>query len=248
MQQLCGNLADYNTYTEVSCNKVGNQIIAKKSTLGLTDVLAMAGLSILSSCDCTKSSFNRALILLTAANFAPTTTIDTTWMAASISITFNKQMPDTVSSVCGSADGITKCGLRTIIFTDKMTGKLVNWPFNGFTWDAGFWVLTLNPAQAAATCVLTATLQLINYPTVTYSQDITAIVKQPPPPDLFQPYPIVIATMTLNATISQEAYLQLPPLNASYSYAVTSKQKFEASVDGNYLLKVLSINETDVGI
>ena len=48
--------------------------------------------------------------------------------------------------------------------------------------------------------------------------------------------------MTLNATINQEAFLELPKLDASYSYLVTSRQTFEVSVNGN-LLKVLSANE-----
>jgi len=78
--------------------------------------------------------------------------------------------------------------------------------------------LTLNPAQASATCVLTATLKSSDYPTVTYSQDITAIVEQPKP--------LSIAPMTLNATINQEALLDLPKLDASYSYFVTNNQKF----------------------
>jgi hypothetical protein len=55
-----------------------------------------------------------------------------------------------------------------------------------------------------------------------------------------------MSSIVLNATIKQAAYLQLPKLKASYSYAVTSKQTFEASVDGN-ILKVLSTNEADVG-
>jgi hypothetical protein len=78
--------------------------------------------------------------------------------------------------------------------------------------------LTLNPAQASATCVLTATIKSGDYPTVTYSQDITAIIEQPKP--------LSIATMTLNATINQEASLDLPQLDASYSYLVTSKPTF----------------------
>ncbi len=52
--------------------------------------------------------------------------------------------------------------------------------------------------------------------------------------------------MALNATINEAVYLKLPPLDASYSYVVTSKQNFEVSVDGN-ILKVLTTNETDVG-
>ncbi len=61
VEQLCGTLADYNTYTEVPCNKVGNQIIVKR--LGTSMTLAMAGLSILSDCDCAITSFNPALIV-----------------------------------------------------------------------------------------------------------------------------------------------------------------------------------------
>ncbi len=53
-----------------------------------------------------------------------------------------------------------------------------------------------------------------------------------------------ISNMVLNATISQEAFLVLPYLDAQYTYFVVSKQNFEASVDGN-LLKVLSKNETE---
>ncbi len=82
--------------------------------------------------------------------------------------------------------------------------------------------------------MLTATLKSSIYPTVTYSQDITAIVEEIKIPgvDLAQPKPLsiattlLIATMTLNATINQEAFLELPKLDASYSYLVTSKQTF----------------------
>jgi hypothetical protein len=49
-EQLCGILSDYNFYTEVPCNKVGNQIIVKKPGSSMT--IAMASASILSNCDC----------------------------------------------------------------------------------------------------------------------------------------------------------------------------------------------------
>ena len=86
-------------------------------------------------------------------------------------------MPDTVSSVCGLADGFSKCGLgpRVIIFTNKMTNQLFTFPQNGLHWDAASSVLTIDPAQTIGTCMLTATLQLVNYPEVVYSQDITSI-------------------------------------------------------------------------
>ena len=49
-KQLCATLSDYNFYTEVPCKKVGNQIIVTRP--GPNKVLAMAGLSILSNCEC----------------------------------------------------------------------------------------------------------------------------------------------------------------------------------------------------
>ena len=52
--------------------------------------------------------------------------------------------------------------------------------------------------------------------------------------------------MAMNATIGQEAFLDLPKFDAQYTYIVVSKPKFEASVDGNQL-KVLSNNEKDEG-
>ena len=86
--------------------------------------------------------------------------------------------------------------------------------------------------QANATSVLTATISLVNYPTTSYSQDITATVS-----------PVYIPDMVLNATINQEAIIEL---DAQYSYVVTSKQTFEALIDRN-LLKVLSTAETNAG-
>jgi hypothetical protein len=149
------------------------------------------------------------------------------------------QMPDTVSAVCGLADGFSKCGLgpRVITFTDKITGQPVAFPYNGFTWNAVTSVLTRDPAQAAAgTCVLTATVTLVNYPTVFYSQDITStntVTKQ-----------IFIASQTLTATIGQDAILLLP--NIGVEYIVLSSTKFLASVNG-YQLTVKSISNSDVG-
>jgi len=48
-----------------------------------------------------------------------------------------------------------------------------------------------------------------------------------------------IPNMALIAAINQEAFLDLPKLDSQYIYVVGSRQKFEASVDGNRL-KVLS--------
>ncbi len=61
-----------------------------------------------------------------------------------------------------------------------------------------------------------------------------------------QQKPLFLSGMTLYATINEAAFLDLPKLDASYTYVVTIGQRFEVSVDGN-LLKVLSTNESDVG-
>ena len=77
-------------------------------------------------------------------------------------------MSDTVSSVCGNADGFTKCGLRTLVFTDKMTGFQITFPYKGFELNYDQSELTLNPAKAPPNSVLTVTVKLDNYPQVTY--------------------------------------------------------------------------------
>ena len=85
-------------------------------------------------------------------------------------------MADTVSRVCGNTDGFTRCGLRTLVFTDKMTGFKITFPYKGFELNSDQSELTLNPAKATPTSVLTVTVKLDNYPAVIFSQDITAIV------------------------------------------------------------------------
>jgi hypothetical protein len=67
--------------------------------------------------------------------------------------------------------------------------------------------LTLTPAKATPTSVLTVTVKLFDYPTVTFSQDITVIVEQPAPVAV---QPLKIPNMVLNATINQQAFVDLP--------------------------------------
>jgi hypothetical protein len=118
-------------------------------------------------------------------------------------------MADTVSRVCGNADGFSKCGLRSTLFiTDKMTGRQITFPYKGFELNSDESNLTLNPAKAPPTSVLTVTVKLVDYPTVTFSQDITAINEG----DLAIFQPLMISNMVLNATINQEAFLDLPEL------------------------------------
>jgi hypothetical protein len=207
-------LADYNAYTEVPCNKVGNKIIVKRP--GSNMILAMAGLSILSSCDCSESSFNPALIV---AKHPFATAFNTTSTSAKISIDFNKQTPDTVSSVCGLADGFSKCPHITS-FKDKETGKPVTFPYRGYDFNATSSVLTLDPAKAAGTCVLIATISLRDYPTIAYSQDIVSTIVGVG----------FIQNQFLVAVIGEEAILLLPKITGVL-YTVTGKPTFTASVD-----------------
>ena len=51
----------------------------------------------------------------------------------------------------------------------------MTWPYRGFNFD-GTSILTLEPALADASIVLTVIISLTNYPTVQKSQDITATV------------------------------------------------------------------------
>jgi hypothetical protein len=90
-----------------------------------------------------------------------------------------------------------------------MTNKLVSFPYKGFAWDSALAVLTLNPAEAKTLTVLTAILQLVDYPSSFYSQDITSTntIEVQAPATAIQP--LFIASQTLNADIEQEVILTL---------------------------------------
>ena len=82
-------------------------------------------------------------------------------------------MPDTVSTSSGCAP----CGDRSLSFKDKLAGVVISsWPYRGFNFDTANSILTLDPALADASIVLTVIISLTNYPTVQKSQDITATV------------------------------------------------------------------------
>jgi hypothetical protein len=66
--------------------------------------------------------------------------------------------------------------------------------------------LTLSPANAPPTSVLTVTVKLNNYPQVTYQKDIIVIVEGA----IAFVQPLKIPNMALNTTISREAFLVLP--------------------------------------
>jgi hypothetical protein len=148
-QQICGILANYyNQYSEVSCKIQANEIVASQQTVGNT--LSFCGFGVLADCDCSTSSFNPALFTTTPeAQFASKTSLSVKSTDSVQTIVFNSQILDTISSVCGSADGVTKCGLRLITFVDKGTGlPITEWPYWGYNWTPATSVLTLDPVQA----------------------------------------------------------------------------------------------------
>ncbi len=69
-------------------------------------------------------------------------------------------MYDTVSSVCRNADGVTKCGLRTLVFTDKTTDFLITFTYKGFELNSDSSEFTLSPSKAPLISVLTVTVKL----------------------------------------------------------------------------------------
>jgi hypothetical protein len=133
--------------------------------------------------------------------------------------------------------------------------------------------MTLDPAQADATSVITVIISLSNYPAVFMSQNINVkvdgskIAATVTEDKTTSKQNITVtadgsktaATVTedkttskpcippqiLGATINKEVFLELPALPET-SYSVTSKQEFEATLDAN-VLKVLSTSESDVG-
>jgi len=67
----------------------------------------------------------------------------------STTVMIDKFIPDTVSSVCGNADGFSYCGDRLVSFTDGVTNqKIQSWPYKYFTYDSVTDELILNPVTA----------------------------------------------------------------------------------------------------
>ena len=67
----------------------------------------------------------------------------------STTVMIEKFIPDTVSSVCGNADGFSYCGDRLVSFTDGVTNQTIkSWPYREFTYDSVTDELILNPVTA----------------------------------------------------------------------------------------------------
>ena len=175
-RQLCGVSADYYTkYSDISCNRQANELIVEHQSAGID--LWLCGFGILAQCNCAQTSFDTALFT-NPTPFASATSLSIQSTSSLQTIYFNRNQPDTISSVCGNADGITTCGPRaSLYFKDKLTGlKVLTWPYLGYNYD-GQSTLTLDPAQAYEASVLTAIIGLQNYAAVIFSQDITVVVK-----------------------------------------------------------------------
>ena len=147
-EQLCGVLTDYyyTTYYEVACNILANEIILVQQNAAYD--LRFCGFGVLADCDCTLSSFNPLLFSTSQATpFASATSLTLKSSDSVQTITINSKMPDTISSVCGLADGVTKCGPRAITFKERSSGVIIDtWPYFAFNWNAATSELTFNPA------------------------------------------------------------------------------------------------------
>ena len=134
-QQLCGVLDYFTKYNEALCNLQANEIIVEQQNP--TNKLVFCGFGVLADCSCSQTSFDYSLFTTSLAITLLSTTslsLQITDSVQSISIT---QVPDTVSSVCGSADGFAHCGPRSLTFKDKLTGITIStWPYRGYNFDA----------------------------------------------------------------------------------------------------------------
>jgi hypothetical protein len=119
-----------------------------------------------------------------------------------------------------SSNGCASCGPSSLSFKDKLTGLVIStWPYRGYSFDAITYKLTLDPALADAMSVITASLSLVNYPTLLMLQDITAVVDGGE--TAFKPI-ICFPSQILDVMTNEEAFLELPFLQAQSSYNVTS--------------------------
>ncbi len=79
-------------------------MIVRRNAAGLN----LNGFGILSDCDCKKTSLDANLFTNPFNdNFLIKDSLSTTAGGSAVSITVDLTIPDTVSSVCGNADGLT---------------------------------------------------------------------------------------------------------------------------------------------
>ncbi len=171
-QNPCEVLDDFTKYSEAICNLEANEIIAAQSTPN--NDLGFCGFGALSDCDCSKSSFQSYLFTPTtsAASSDHNLALETSISLQSTDATQTFYIPDTISSVCGNADGFSKCIRSNTSLIDKLTGLTVTtYPYKGWTASTASSTLTLDPAQADPHSEFTLTMSLSAAPSVVISKD-----------------------------------------------------------------------------
>jgi hypothetical protein len=151
-QSPCGVLDDFTEYSESICNLEANEIIAAQSTPGKD--LGFCGFGALSDCDCSKSSFQSSLftpttppVITSAASSNHNLALETSISLKSTDATQTFYIPDTISSVCGNADGFSKCIRSNTSLIDKLTGlSVTSYPYKGWTASTTSSTLTLDPS------------------------------------------------------------------------------------------------------
>ena len=152
---MCGILANYyTTYSEAVCNFQANEIILVQQSA--VNSLRFCGFGALSDCNCSQSSFDPARFTTPQTPLVSVTSLQIKSSDGVQTIQFT-QVIDTVSS----SNGCTSCGPRLFSFMDKLNGLVISqWPYRGYSFDEITFKLTLDPTQADATSVLTATISL----------------------------------------------------------------------------------------
>ena len=115
-----------------------------------------------------------------------------------------------------------------------MTGLAITvWPNWGWDWNSATSVLNLEPTKAVATSVLTASISLLDYPTVIFSQDITSTVAggmtKPQTPDA----PVTSVNAESSVTIKWTAPSSRGTPIIAYTIAIKKS-------DGGYIIDTLN--------
>ena len=148
------------------------------------------GFGILANCNCRFSELlnplkTKQFETTQTATFVSADSLTTIATGAPVSLTINTRIPDTISSVCGNADGFTACS-REIYFTDIQNVNVTYFPYNKVfktgsvssgtvtltlqdtvDSDAGTWLLNVNlyiPSVNLIQETRTATITITVYP------------------------------------------------------------------------------------
>ena len=106
----CDRIGDFDTYKESYCNGYANKVIVRRNNPDIN----LCGFGILANCNCKFSELLNPLKTnqfetTQTATFVSADSLTTIATGAAVSLTINTRIPDTISSVCGNADGFTTC-------------------------------------------------------------------------------------------------------------------------------------------